>query len=99
MSIDPKERCLECGHRTRFGQEEDKKRARRSPIFGTNFDEPLSAIIEEVRNRMVAARGTLHDIASATGWGERVDDVAGLLTCAIHVLHDVKEEMKKIEDK
>lgn len=72
----------------------DAERYRTSPIFGTDFNKPLSAIIEVVRNEICKARNTINDIQHGyPGWKERVDHVEGLLTCGLVALHTSKEEI------
>lgn len=94
-----KERCESCGCYTSFGKSETKRRYKQHPIFNTDFSKPTSQIIEETRNKLVSARGTLDDIKFGTGWEDRVDNIIGLLTCGIHCLYAVKKEMEEIEHK
>jgi hypothetical protein len=99
MSVDKEDTCQACGMWTRKGKEKLAENSKLHPIFGTDFSKPLSKIIEEIRVRLVAARGQLSDIASAhPGWGERTADVEGLLTCGLVTLYGIMEEMRKIEE-
>jgi hypothetical protein len=97
---DPKERCSECGHRTDFGKEKDQERSKKLPIFGTDFTKPLSQLVEGMRDRLCAARGTINDIQFVhDAWGERLQDVEGLINCGLTRLYEIKQEMIKCEEK
>ena len=92
------ETCSACGHWTREGKKAMQERAKKHPIYKTNFDRPLSETIEALRGQICEIRGQLSDIRFAyPGWGERTQDVEGLLTCGLVALHNVMEEMRKIE--
>lgn len=94
---DEKDTCKECGAWTEAGREHNRERAKQNPIYDTDFSKPLDEIIEGCRDRMVVVRGTLSDIRAAfPGWGERTENVDGLLTCGISELFYIREEMRKI---
>lgn len=78
-------------------RERDQEIRKKHPIFGTDFSKPVSVIIEDIRSQLSKARGQLSDIGSATGWGERVEHVEGLLTCGLVALHHTMEEIAKLE--
>lgn len=92
------ETCSACGCWTREGREALRERAKKHPIYKTNFDRPLSETIESLRGQITQIRGQLTDIRFAyPEWGERTHDVEGLLTCGLIALHNVFEEMRKVE--
>lgn len=92
------ETCSACGHLTQEGKDAMRERAKKHPIYKTNFDRPLSETIKALRGQIVQIRGQLSDIRFAyPGWGERTQDVEGLLTCGLVVLHNLMEEMSKSE--
>lgn len=97
--MEPSKFCDVCGSLTPAGKEALKLRNRRNPIFGTDFSKDTSIILKEVRDRITAARGTLYDVASATGWGERIEPIIGLLTCGLGALYDVLQEVERFEGK
>ncbi len=97
---EPKERCESCGKLTNYGREKAAEYSRLHPIYGTDLSRPRSQVIEEVRNRLMAARGELSDVSFAfTGWAEQVRDVEGLLTCGLIALAYIKEQMEKVEER
>jgi hypothetical protein len=97
MSEKP-ECCPTCNRYTSHGQQQLAVQNRSRPIYGTDFTQPLSKIIEGVRNQLAQARGQLSDIGSGfTGWRDRVENVEGLLTCGLIALHGVKTEMEDHE--
>jgi hypothetical protein len=78
--------------------EEEIKRYRSNPIFGTDFSKRLSQLIENVRTELTQARGHLYDIEFGyPGWKERVEHVTGLLTCGLVSLHVSRQEIIKFE--
>lgn len=66
-------------------------------IFGTEFDRPLSQIVNDIRNQMVRVRGQVSDVVRHGGMGGRVKDIEGLLTCGISYLYHSIEEMERHE--
>ncbi len=75
-----------------------QERAKKHPIYRTNFDRPLSETIAALRGQISQIRGQLSDIRFAyPGWGEQTKDVEGLLTCGLIALHEVMVEMRKLE--
>lgn len=70
----------------------------RKPIYGTDFSQPLSKTVEELRSQISHIRGQLYDIGySYPAWKDRVESVQGLLTCGLVSLYGVAEEMRKHE--
>jgi hypothetical protein len=72
---------------------------KKKPIYDTDITKPIPVLIEEVRSKLVNIRGNLNDIGYCLGWKDRFEDVIGLLTCGLVVLHGIKEEIEKAEDK
>ena len=95
--MEPSKFCDVCGSMTAAGKEALKLRNRKNPTYGTDFNKDISKILTEVRDRITAARGTLDDVAAATGWGEQIVPIIGLLTCGLGALYDVLQEVKKFE--
>ena len=92
------DKCEHCGKPTLEGLRKRAEQYKSNPIYETNFSEPLSKIIQDIRIQLIATRGTLYDIEFAfPGWGEQTKDVEGLITCGIVVLHEVKKRMEKAE--
>ncbi len=74
----------------------------RNPIFYKNaeeMDKPVSELISELRAELCRTRGKLHDIKFSFGWGERIQDYEGGLTCIIAAMSLFQEELIKIENK
>lgn len=95
MNID---RCPTCDHWTRKGQEQLAEEHRKHPVYGTDFSQPLSALVEDVRNQLSHARGRLSDIRAAhPGLKDRLDPAEGALTCCISFLFNTLEELQKLE--
>ena len=80
-------------------QEKERERYKKSPIYGTDFNKPVSQLIEDVRNTITDARGKLQDIVYGVGWEDRLDHIMGLLTCGLVALHASKEEIYEFEVK
>lgn len=72
---------------------------RKNPIFGTDFHLRLSQIVEQIRNEIIKARGTVNDMQHGSAWGERLNNVEGLLNCGLIALYQVKEEIVEWEIK
>jgi hypothetical protein len=60
---------------------------------------PLSQILEDARRQMSVARGVLEDAVRQYGWKDRIEHVAGLLTCGISTLHTSMKEIADFEVK
>ncbi len=92
------DQCEHCGCLTTEGKRKSAEQYKLRPIFDTDFSKPLTEIIEGVRTRLIAARGTLADIGFAySGWSERTKDVEGLITCGLVTLYGIKEKMEEVE--
>lgn len=90
----PGDSCDKCGAWTTQGKKALAENSKKHPIYGTDFNKPLSTTVEELRNQLIHIRGKLHDISSAyPGWGEWLTAPEGGLTLVISYLHDVKERM------
>lgn len=92
--------CDGCGQMTRKGKEEDRERYRKSPIWKTDFNKPLSELIEDVRKEIVQVRGMLTDLIHGYDCSDgyrTIQDVEGLMTCALISLHSVKQDRLKTE--
>lgn len=90
--------CPTCRHLTNEGREHMAERARENPIYKTDFSKPLWQTIEALRHEITRVRGGLCDIRFAFPlWGDRVDNVEGLLTCGLIAMHGIAREMEKSE--
>lgn len=69
----------------------------RKPIGDIDITKPIPVLIEEVRLKLARLRTDLLDIGYCLGWKDRFEDVTGLLTCGISVLHGVKKEITEAE--
>jgi hypothetical protein len=94
-----KKRCPSCGALTIYGREQSALRAREHPIYDTDLSQPLSQLVEGLRDTLTEVRGQLNDIRRGFPAWERVQDVEGLLTCGIVTLYDTVQEMRKSEAK
>jgi len=69
-------------------------------IYGTDLTLRPSAIIEQIRDRLVHARGQLSDVQREwPGWKEYITPVEGLLTCGLIALYSAKEKIVVVEIK
>lgn len=71
----------------------DFQEYQKHPIYKTDFQKKVSVLIEEIRNEIDLARGHLMDLKNGTIWHRQVEPVIGLLTCGVHVLYSVKQEI------
>lgn len=92
------DKCDSCGRLNHEGLTKSAERYRQNPIFGTNLERPMSEIVNEIRNRLVAARGSIADFQFGyPAWKERTQHVEGLLTCGIVALYSAMEDIQKFE--
>jgi hypothetical protein len=92
--------CKCCSSLTEEGRIAEVRRAFTNPIYRTNFSKPLSEIIKECGEKLVAIRRTLYDIqAAAPLWRSQAEDVSGLLTCGTAFLYHLVEDIEKWEGK
>lgn len=90
--------CPTCGLQTYKDREEMAERHRLNPIYKTDLSKPLSEVVEEIRTRIAAIRGSIGDISRGfPGWQQRAESVDGLLTCGLVALYDMAERMRKLE--
>jgi hypothetical protein len=71
----------------------------KKPIYDLDITKPIPVLVEELRADLTQVRGKLQDIGYCLGWKDRFEDVIGLLTCGIVVLHGVKTEIAQAESK
>lgn len=78
----------------------ERKNKDRNPIFyksSEEMDKPLSVLMNELRTEIANVRGKLHDIKFHYGWGDRIEDLEGGLTCMIVAMANIQEEWKEFE--
>lgn len=80
-------------------QKQQQENYRKNPIFGTDFHLRLSQIVEQIRNEIMKARGTVNDMQHGSACGERLNNIEGLLNCGLIALYHVKEEIVEWEIK
>jgi hypothetical protein len=78
-------------------EEQDKRTYRTRPIYGTNFDKPISELIEDIRSILVQARGKLADLKYGLGHKDRFQPAEGGITCIISHLYNVANEFRELE--
>lgn len=71
----------------------------KKPIYDTDISKPIPVLIEEVRSRLVEARGNLQDIGDCLGWKDHFDDPIGALNCVLITLYSIKEKVIASENK
>ena len=74
----------------------------RNPLYyksAEEMDKPMSELIEELRCEIDKTRGKLYDIKRSYGYDEWITNYEGGLTCIISAMHNLKEELEKIEAK
>lgn len=70
-----------------------------NPIFGTDLNRPISTIVEGLRGDAEKIRSVLCDIKNAyPSWGERLECVEGLMTCALITLYSINRDIKEFEN-
>ena len=92
--------CKDCGQMTKDGKKRDRENYRTRAIWGTDFNKPLSQLIEDIRREITHVRGRLTDIThgyDCSDLYQSIKDVEGLMTCALVTLHHTMEERKKHE--
>lgn len=99
MNREKGDSCECCGKWTDQGLKKLREESKLNPIFNTDFSKSLPIIIEDVRLKLVSARGTLQDIVSAYGWEDRIENVEGLINCGLMALFDIKKEMENVYNK
>lgn len=69
------------------------------PIYMTQeqFNQPVSATIEHIRNQITAIRGQIGDLLEGTSWKHELEPVVGLLTCGLITLYSVRRDVTKAE--
>jgi hypothetical protein len=74
------------------------QRAKDHPIWGTDFNDPVSKIIENLRHELTKVRGGLNDICSAfPHYRQRLESVQGLLTCGLITMYGEMNEILQRE--
>lgn len=84
------------------GKPIERKNKDRNPIYYKNeeeMDKPLSELMEELRSDLSKVRGKLHDIKRSYGWEDRIEHLAGGLTCMLVAMYATVEEWRKFEGK
>jgi len=67
-------------------------------VSETKSNEPLSALIKQIRTDIISARGKLRDAERAhSGFEERIASIRGLLDCGVIALYHIREEIVRFE--
>lgn len=101
LSTDTKpECCPTCSRFTTRGKQQMAELCRRQPLSGIDLSQPLSVLVEGLRQDITNVRSKLDDIGKGyPGWGEHLKCAEGGLTCVLIALYNTAEHMKEAESR